>query len=133
MKLICEEIEKKVSFKFSFDDQNGEIWKDGTLSYSTSCEHPTWFPILSRAMQTIMPFTRDDEEVFVHTLIRLGNARNQPNRRDSTLKVITRFFPLLEIINPIYVMSLKVSSHFPVYHVYTTEDPKKVRRTLGQG
>ena len=48
------------------------------------------------------------------------------------LKVKTRFFSLLVIIDPIHIMTCKVGSHFLIYHVYATEDPKKVGRTLGQ-
>ena len=44
------------------------MWKKGTLNYSKGFRNPTWFPILGRAMQTIVPFTRDNEEIFCHTL-----------------------------------------------------------------
>ena len=82
-------------------------------------------------MQTTMPFTLDDEEVFINTLILLENTRNQPNEGYSTPKEITRVFPLLAIVYPVHVMTRNPNPHFLVYHIYTTEDPKQVGRTLG--
>ena len=60
--------------------------KEGTLNYFKGFRNPTWFPILDGAVQTIVPFTQDDEEIFGHTLIQLWYTRNQPNGRDSELK-----------------------------------------------
>ena len=84
-------------------------------------------------MQTIVPLTQDDEEIFVHALIRLKYTRNQPNKGNSILKVIAYVFSLLTILYPVYVVPRKVGPHFSVYHIYTTEDPKKVGRALSWG
>ena len=65
-------------------------------------------------MQTIVPFTRDDEEVFIRTLIGLGNVRDRSNGRDLTFKIVTYFLPLLAIVNPIYIMVGEIGPHFMV-------------------
>jgi len=52
--------------KFSSVRKNNKMRKEGTLNYSKGFRNPTWFPILDGAVQTIMPFTQDDEEIFGH-------------------------------------------------------------------
>ena len=83
-----------------------------------------------------MPFTRDDEEIFIHTVIRLRDTRNQLNKGYSISKIVTCIFLILIvliIIDLVHVVTCKVGSHFLVYHIYTPEDPKKIGRTLGRG
>ena len=60
--------------KFSFVSKNNKMRKEGTLNYSKGFRNATWFPILDGAVQTIVPFTREDEEIVVHTLIGLKNT-----------------------------------------------------------
>jgi len=70
--------------------------------------------MLGRTVQTIVPFTQDNKEVFVHTLIRIRGIGNQPNCGDLTPKVITLFLTFLTIINLVYVMASKVGPYFLV-------------------
>ena len=61
-------------------------------------------------MQTIVSFTQNDEEVFVHTFTGIGNIGNQPNSGNSTPKIVT----CLVIVNSIHVMPGEVGPHFSI-------------------
>ena len=39
------------------------------LHASNVSGNPTWFPILGRIVQSIMPVSRDDKEVLIHALV----------------------------------------------------------------
>ena len=56
-----------------------------------------------------------------------------PNRGDPSLEVVIGILSFLAIVYPVYIIPHKVSPHLSVYHIYTTEDPEKVRRALGGG
>lgn len=100
VKLVCiKRKENEVSYKFSF--YNGNTRRKGAPRYSKGHGYPTWFPILGSVVQTIVLFTRYDQEVFAHTFIRLKDIGDQPNERNSTFKVVTYLFSLLVVINPI--------------------------------
>ena len=69
-------------------------------------------------MKSIMPFTRDYEEVFVHTLVRYEEAQYELDFRDPSFQVVSLTFEVLTVINPINVMMGKVHTHLFVKGIY---------------
>ena len=88
--------------------------------------NPTWFPLLGGTMQFIMPISRDDKEVLVHTLAWIKQTGDWPNGRDPTFEVVFSLHPLLAVVHPIHIVPCEVGPHFSIYHVYAPKDPKNV-------
>ena len=61
-----------------------------------------------------MPFTRDDQKVFVHALVGFGKAGDQHDRGNLGFKVKSHALEALAIIHPIDVVMGKINSHLIV-------------------
>ena len=81
---------------------------------------------LGRIVQSIMPVSRDDKEVLVHTFVWLKHTRNYPNGSDPTFDIVVGFLPFLAVVYPVLIMPCEVGPHLTVYHIYAIEDPKDV-------
>ena len=114
MKFFCQGNREKKLVKTKIESKGSKNKERGYSMLFLVLRHFTWFPILGRAMQTIIPFTHDDEEVFIHTLIGIKNTGNQPNNGNPIPKIVTCFFPLLAIVNPIHIIPSEVGLYFLV-------------------
>lgn len=78
---------------------------------SVSLKYPTWFPLSCWAMKTIVPFTQDNQKIFIHALIRFEETQDESDFGDSSFKVISHTFKMLAIIYPINVVMREIYTH----------------------
>ena len=84
-------------------------------------------------MYSIVPASRDHEEILVHALAWVRQEGDQPYYENLTRHIIFSFLPFLALEHPIYVVPGKVGPHPTVQDIYAPKDPKDVGQTLGRG
>ena len=71
-------------------------------------------------MKSIMPFSRDNQKILVHALIRFGETRDESDFRGPSFKIVPRNLKELAVIHPVNIVMREVYTHLFVEGVYTT-------------
>jgi len=82
--------------------------------------YPTWFPLLCWAMESIMPFTRDNQKILVHAFVRFGETQDESDFRDPSFKIVSSTLKELAIIYPINIIMGKIYAHLFIEGIHTT-------------
>ena len=71
-------------------------------------------------MKSIKPLPWDNQEVLVHTLVGIREARYKPDLKDPSFQIIPLAFEVLKIVNRVNVVIGEAHTHLFVKGIYTT-------------